>query len=203
MLSHTIVLPEESEDALMIQKAAEFAAKVHEGTVRKGSKLPYIVHPMEVALVTSMMTDDPEVISAAYLHDVMEDAHVSYDTLVQEFGTRIADIVRDESEDKTMSWKERKQATIDTLPFMNRDVRVISFADKLSNLRSTTSDYINMGDKIWERFNEKDKRQHAWYYGSLAPIYKEFEEYPYYKEYCMMWNRVFGDVDSGITVPLF
>jgi len=58
----------------MIKKAAEFAAKAHEGTVRKGSCLPYIVHPREVAMLVSVMTDDPEVIAAAYLHDVIEDA---------------------------------------------------------------------------------------------------------------------------------
>ena len=62
----------------MIQKAAEFAAHVHAGALRKGSKLPYIVHPREVAMIVAMMTEDPEVIAAAYLHDVIEDAGVRY-----------------------------------------------------------------------------------------------------------------------------
>lgn len=43
----------------MIQKAAEFAAHVHAGALRKGSKLPYIVHPREVAMIVAMMTEDP------------------------------------------------------------------------------------------------------------------------------------------------
>ena len=63
----------------MIQKAAEFAAHVHAGALRKGSKLPYIVHPREVAMIVAMMTEDPEVIAAAYLHDVIEDAGVRYE----------------------------------------------------------------------------------------------------------------------------
>ena len=45
----------------MIQKAALFAAKAHEGMIRKGSRIPYIYHPMEVALIVAQMTDDPEV----------------------------------------------------------------------------------------------------------------------------------------------
>ena len=65
-------------DKQMIQKAAVFAAKAHEGMMRKGSKIPYIYHPMEVALIVAQMTDDPEVIAAAYLHDVIEDAGVRY-----------------------------------------------------------------------------------------------------------------------------
>ena len=84
----------------MIQRAAAFAAKAHEGVVRKGSRLPYIVHPMEVAMIVSVMTDDPEIIAAAYLHDVIEDAGVTYQELETQFGHRIAELVLEESEDK-------------------------------------------------------------------------------------------------------
>ena len=71
----------------MIQKAAEFAAYAHAGALRKGSKLPYIVHPREVAMIVAMMTEDPEVIAAAYLHDVIEDAGVRYEELEEQFGS--------------------------------------------------------------------------------------------------------------------
>ena len=73
----------------MIQKAAEFAAHVHAGALRKGSKLPYIVHPREVAMIVAMMTEDPEVIAAAYLHDVIEDAGVRYEELEEQFGKKV------------------------------------------------------------------------------------------------------------------
>ena len=49
----------------MIQRAARFAMKAHEGMLRKGGKMPYIYHPMEVALLVSRMTGDEEVIAAA------------------------------------------------------------------------------------------------------------------------------------------
>ena len=65
----------------MIRKAAEFAAKAHEGAVRKGSRIPYIYHPMEAAVIVAQMTEDEEVIAAAYLHDVLEDTAVTAEQL--------------------------------------------------------------------------------------------------------------------------
>ena len=93
-------------DKQMIQKAAVFAAKVHEGMMRKGSKIPYIYHPMEVALIVAQMTDDPEVIAAAYLHDVLEDTSVTPEELERTFGGRILSLVQEESEDKERTWRE-------------------------------------------------------------------------------------------------
>ena len=48
----------------MVQKAIDFATKVHEGQYRKGTDRPYIVHPMEVGKIVSTMTQDEEIISA-------------------------------------------------------------------------------------------------------------------------------------------
>ena len=56
----------------MIDKAITFATKAHEGQFRKGTKLPYIVHPLEVGVIVSRMTQDKEVIAAAILHDTLE-----------------------------------------------------------------------------------------------------------------------------------
>ena len=72
----------------MIREAAEFAEKAHRGAVRKGSDIPYITHPLETAVITSMMSDDDELIAAALLHDTMEDAGVSYEELKKHFGSR-------------------------------------------------------------------------------------------------------------------
>ncbi len=177
----------------MIQKAAAFAARVHEGAVRKGTRLPYIVHPMEAALIVSLLTDDPEVIAAAYLHDVIEDAGVSYEELLKEFGRRVADLVQAESEDKSKTWKERKQFTVDHIGLASKEAKIIAFGDKLSNLRSTAKDYLVMGDEIWAKFHEKDKQMHAWYYGSLAEAFREFDGHPFYQEYCLLLDQVFHD----------
>ena len=95
----------------MINDAMEFAAKAHEGQFRKGTRRPYIVHPIEVADIVSTMTKDEEVICAAVLHDTIEDCRgITWDVLKLRFGSRVADMVAQESEDKSKTWEERKGA---------------------------------------------------------------------------------------------
>ena len=86
----------------MIDDAMDFAAKAHAGQFRKGTRRPYIVHPIEVADIVSSMTKDEEVICAAVLHDTVEDCKgITFDILKLRFGARVADMVAQESEDKT------------------------------------------------------------------------------------------------------
>ena len=67
----------------MIGEAAVFAERAHRGVFRKGTDIPYITHPMEAAVIVSAFTDDEEMIAAALLHDVMEDAGVTREELEQ------------------------------------------------------------------------------------------------------------------------
>ena len=60
-----------TEEISMIDKAREFATKAHDGQFRKGTKRPYIVHPIEVGDIVSTMTTDEEVISAAILQSAL------------------------------------------------------------------------------------------------------------------------------------
>ena len=175
----------------MVRKAAEFAIRAHEGVMRKGSQIPYISHPMEVAMIIAMMTDDQELIAAAYLHDVIEDAGVTYEELEQEFGTRVAELVREESEDKSKSWLERKQATIAHLSTAKTEDKLLLFGDKLSNLRSTAKDYLAVRDEVWQKFQVKDKKLQAWYYESMVDFFTEFQESPFYQEYLGLLTLVF------------
>lgn len=77
----------------LVTQAVIFAAQAHDGAARKGSEIPYIVHPMEVVAIASTMTDDPQVLAAAALHDVMEDCGVTFDALSEQFGVRVAGLV--------------------------------------------------------------------------------------------------------------
>ena len=71
----------------MIDDAIEFATKAHEGQFRKGTRRPYIVHPIEVADIVSTMTNDEEVICAAVLHDTIEDCGgITQEVLKLRFG---------------------------------------------------------------------------------------------------------------------
>ena len=110
----------------MIGEAAAFADKAHKGAFRKGTMIPYITHPMETAVIVSAFTDDEEIIAAALLHDVMEDAGVTREELEEAFGPRVAELVVDESEDKSRSWQERKTRTVMHLCTASREIKILA-----------------------------------------------------------------------------
>lgn len=178
----------------MINKAIEFATKAHEGQMRKGTKRPYIVHPMEVGDIVSTMTDDEEIISAAILHDTIEDCEgVSQRILAQEFSERTAYMVARESEDKSKTWMERKTATIEHLRNAPYEIQMIGLADKLSNMRDVDRDYPVVGEELWNRFRMKDKTIIGWYYKGVRDALKEtFEGTDAYQEYCRLIEKNFG-----------
>ena len=180
-----------NEDKQMIQKAAVFAAKAHEGMMRKGSRIPYIYHPMEVALIVAQMTDDPEVIAAAYLHDVLEDTSVTPEEIQGEFGARVLSLVQAESEDKSLTWKERKANTVAHLKRAPREVKLLTLGDKLSNMRSTARDYMVIGDEIWQRFNEKHRESHRWYLEGILDGLEELRELAQFQELERLYHMVY------------
>lgn len=176
---------------MVIWRAAAFAKQAHEGAFRKGTDIPYITHPLEAAVIAASITDDQEVIAAALLHDVVEDTAVGIDEIERQFGSRVAAFVQAESEDKTKSWKERKQATLTHLDTASREAKIIILGDKLSNLRSTARDYLLLGEEIWKRFNETRKEMHQWYYEGIARGLAELSGYPEYQEYQRLCQLVF------------
>ena len=178
----------------MIDDAMEFATKAHEGQFRKGTRRPYIVHPIEVADIVSTMTKDEEVICAAVLHDTIEDCSgITWDVLKLRFGGRVADMVAQESEDKSMSWEERKGATIQRLKEAPIEVQMIGLADKLSNMRDIDRDYPVVGDELWLRFRMQSKSALAWYYKGIRDVLEEnFKGVEAYEEYCRLIEKNFG-----------
>lgn len=180
----------------MVKKAIAFAIKAHEGQHRKGTGLPYILHPMEVGMIVSRMTEDEEVIAAAVLHDTVEDCeNVSLEQIRQEFGEKVAQIVGQESEDKDGSWEQRKASTIRKLKKESqREVKLVALGDKLSNIRCLYADYLRIGEEIWQRFNMKDKKMQGWYYLGLCDSLSDLSELEEYKEFCHMVSEVFADV---------
>lgn len=163
-------------DTGIIDKAVRFAVEKHAGSSRKGTDVPYIVHPMEAAAVVAGITADQELIAAAVLHDTLEDTDTTYDEVLGLFGDRIAKLVKAESEDKqkgkapAKTWKDRKQSTIDELKKAGYESRLLVLADKLSNIRAIERDVKAQGEAFWNRFNQKEPKMHAWYYNSIAEI---------------------------------
>ena len=182
----------------LLDDAINFATKAHAGVSRKGKTRPYILHPLEAMNIASTLTEDEEVLAAAVLHDTVEDTDVTKVDIKAAFGSRVADLVAAESEDKRedlpaeSTWETRKQETIEALKTKSRDIKTICLGDKLSNLRELSRDYAELGDALWERFNQKDKAMHCWYYSSLYEILKdEFGDVPAIQEYGNLLEKVF------------
>ncbi len=187
----------------ILDQAIVYATVKHSGTFRKGTSIPYIVHPMEVAAIVSGLTDDQDVMAAAVLHDVLEDTGTSHRELVQLFGKKIAGLVADESEDKredrpaAETWSIRKEETIRRLKKSSHEARMIALGDKLANARAIELDQERSGDSFWLRFNQSDKDAQAWYYRSVLKVLQsdpELQGHPLLREFGERLDRIFADV---------
>lgn len=87
--------------SLNIHEAIIFATLKHQNQKRKGTEIPYIVHPMEVMQLLSAEGLPEEIIIAGILHDTLEDTDTKPEEIEQKFGKAILDIVLTESEDKS------------------------------------------------------------------------------------------------------
>lgn len=181
-----------------LQEATIFATKAHDGMRRKGNDQAYIFHPLEVLSLASMLTKDEDILCAAVLHDVVEDAGVSIDEIKERFGDNVAQIVGSESEDKRVgvpkseSWVIRKQEAIDAL--INSDnigSKIVCLCDKLSNLRSFHQLQLMEGEGIWDHFNQKDPLKHYWYYDELRKALSVLSDTAIYKEYSFLVDTIF------------
>lgn len=179
----------------MIEEAIAFATEAHEGQFRKGTTRPFILHPLEVGEIVSSMTDDAEIIVAAILHDTIEDCEqISEQCILEKFGERVADLVLQESEDKSKTWMERKSHTIEKLKTAPKEIQMIGLADKLSNMRDIDRDYPECGENLWNRFRMKDKNVIGWYYKSIRDVLKEsMGNTTAYAEYCTLIEKNFEE----------
>ena len=124
----------------LIDKAAAYAEKAHEGQVRKYTDLPYFVHPQRVALAVSAYTDRPEVIAAAYLHDVLEDCgQVCLKDIYEEFGVKVSDLVIELTNPSkkfpTLKRAARKEMDRLYLNTCSANAQLIKVIDRLDNIR--------------------------------------------------------------------
>jgi (p)ppGpp synthase/HD superfamily hydrolase len=176
----------------MIHKAIAFASVAHDGQKRKGSNVPYIVHPFEVAQILTSQAASEEVIIAGLLHDTIEDTDVTVDEIALMFGKTVARLVAANSENKALTWEQRKEHTI---AYMKNEATLeemmVCCADKLSNLRSLKTDYNELGEALWKRFH-RGKEHQKWYYESLVVALAPLEGYSMYQELVMTFHEVFS-----------
>ena len=183
----------------LVSEAISFAVKAHDGMRRKKNDSPYILHPMEAAVIVGTMTNDQNLIAAAALHDVVEDSGVSIEEIEEKFGACVRALVESETEDKRAdlppadTWRIRKEESLAVLK--NTDdiaVLMVWIGDKLANMRSIYRDWKVEGDAMWQRFNQKDVNEQAWYYRSIADLTERLSETSAWLEYKTLTELVFG-----------
>ena len=183
----------------LVSEAIEFATKVHDGMRRKKSNSPYILHPLEAAAIVGTMTDDQEVIASAVLHDVVEDPGVTIEEIEQRFGKRVRELVESETENKrtempaSESWRIRKEESLEVLKNTNDlGVLMIWLGDKLANIRSLYRQLKEDGNAMWEQYNQKDAKEHAWYYYSIIELTSRLSHTSAWLEFKTLVELVFG-----------
>ncbi len=124
------------------QQASSIAARAHAGQLRKDGATPYFSHAARVTLTLAVVfdCDDETILTAALLHDVIEDTTIDYDDLLEQFGREVADIVACLSKDKRMIEPEREAAYDRQLTAGPWQAKLIKLADVYDNLCDADDD---------------------------------------------------------------
>jgi (p)ppGpp synthase/HD superfamily hydrolase len=184
----------------VINHALEFAAKHHDRQVRKGTKLPYLTHPANVAIILTRYGCENDAVVAGILHDVIEDCvrdgytrEMLEQRIGDKFGPRILDTIlavtyrRHDDDGVELSGDDRKADYLERLAGANEDARWVCAADKIHNASSIISDLRRTVDPetVWARFGAGKAATARWYrqvyerlaeVGFNAPIMGELEK---------------------------
>jgi myo-inositol-1(or 4)-monophosphatase len=155
-----------------LSQARAFAAKAHSGVPRKGTKFPYIVHPLEVArIIAKYYPAKEDLIIAALLHDTIEDTPVSANEIATRFGSQVAALVVGVTSSRGSSWRATRSATLAKLALANPDVVRLKLADSLSNVRSLRRDIRRIGSAAtYRKFTASSSADIAWYHSSIGDL---------------------------------
>ena len=147
----------------LVSEAADLAARRHNGMARKGrGNEPYINHLAEVANLLSAATDgaDAELVAAGWLHDSIEDTATTQQELAARFGSRVAALVAEVTDDMNLPKAQRRQKQAADAPHKSPPAKLIKIADKISNIsarilpdptpeeRDDLVDYVAFAEKV-------------------------------------------------------
>ncbi len=159
------------------EEALAYAAQLHAGQLRKGTKIPYVAHLLSVASIALRHGAGEDEAIAALLHDAVEDqgGAATRREIRRRFGENVARIVdgcTDSDATPKPPWRPRKEAYIAQVRNAPPSVRLVSAADKLDNARAILADYRRVGEEIWNRFTG-GKAGTLWYYRALLKVFRE------------------------------
>src|SRR5215210_1258445 len=161
-----------------INHALAFAAKHHDQQVRKGTRLPYLTHPANVAIILTRYACDETTVVAAILHDVIEDCvtrdytrEMLEQRIASKFGADVLDTVlavthrKHDDDGEEFTPEEKKQDYLRRLEKAGERARWVCAADKLHNANSILSDIQRtiQPDNIWARFKVGKEGTVRWY----------------------------------------
>ncbi len=153
-----------------IKRAIQFAARKHHGHFRVETEpLPYITHLFSVALLVAEDGASDDVVSAALLHDTLEDTDTTREEIIAAFGEHVAELVEHVSEKKEGGWRERKERYLAHLEEAPEEALLISIADKIDNIESKLEGLERGDTAILERMGG-DPARYRWFHGELARI---------------------------------
>lgn len=173
-----------------IEKAFLFALEVHGHQKRKDGK-PYIVHPFSVANALARNGADDDLICAGLLHDTIEDGGVAPEEIIHQFGEEVLRIVLFDTEDKSLSWEERKRSTLDALASCDRKCAMLVCADKLANICDVESNLAESGESVWSQFQYGREKQ-EWLYREYVDRFARLSDLKMYDELKATVERVFN-----------
>lgn len=173
-----------------VNRAFMFALNVHGGQTRKDGK-PYITHPFSVAMELAKNGANDELICAGLLHDTIEDGGVTPDELKREFGEEVLRLVLFDTENKKLSWKERKDATLLALENCDRKCAMLICADKLSNIRDLADGLKDEGKSFWNKFKYGRDRQ-EWLFCEYVEVLSRLSNLKMYDELKQAVETVFN-----------
>ena len=171
----------------VINHALAFAAKHHDRQVRKGTKLPYLTHPANVAIILSRYGRDNDTVVAGILHDVIEDCvrdgftrEMLEQRIGDKFGAQVLETVlavtyrRQDDDGVELSGEERRADYLERLSRANDNARWVCAADKIHNASSIISDLARTvdPDTVWARFGSGKVGIARWY----RQVYERLDE---------------------------
>jgi (p)ppGpp synthase/HD superfamily hydrolase len=182
----------------LIDRAIGFAARAHEGQYRRAGNVPYIAHPVAVAMILQAMGCDETIIVAAILHDIVEDTPITLAEIRQTFGDPVADIVAIVTEPpRALRWEARKQHMIQAVRDAPLPAKLVAAADKYHNLLHTSRHENKLGTAVWRRFG-RGVEQQAWYYrevtASILANVAEPDRYPIFSQLTSLVAELFAGV---------
>ncbi len=189
----------------VINHALAFAAKHHDRQVRKGTRLPYLTHPANVAIILTRYGRDNDTVVAGILHDVVEDCvrdgytrEMLEQRIADKFGVTVLETVlaityrRHDDEGVELSADERKLDYLDRLGTASEEARWVCAADKIHNASSTVADLRRTVDPgtVWSRFSGGKTGTARWY----RQVYERLREVGFAAPIMTELDRVSGEL---------